>query len=304
MSLPDMCPLCRTATAPVTAAPPRTRQCPSCHVAWAFPRPEAEAADVEQQYDEEQYFRDRGTADPVRRDDAAAADLARRLRKRLRLGARIFEVGAATGWLVKALGDAGLEASGIDVSGWAAGVARDELGVNVEMASVDVHDFPGGLDGVVALHVIEHLRDPSLFLQKAREALRPGGVLVLEVPDFDARMRLQMGVDWPYFIDGEHLQHFSEPSFRALLPRYGFEAERFVRRGGFGLLQPRTGSAEGIASRFGNPELPGWRGRLYAWRAVVYEVPGARTAVRRINRSIGYNILHRNAYLQVWARAI
>jgi SAM-dependent methyltransferase len=304
VALPDVCPLCHVATVPVAHAPPRTGRCTSCYVAWAFPRPEPAAADIEQQYEQEQYFRERGTADPAQRDDTSAGDLARRLRKRLGPEARIFEVGAATGWLIKALGDVGLEASGIDVSGWAARVAREELGVDVQMASVDVHDFPGSLDAVVALHVIEHLRDPSVLLKKARKALRLGGVLVLEVPDFEARMRVQMGLAWPYFIDGEHLQHFSEPSFRALLPRYGFEVEHVVRRGGFGLLQPAGRVTEGVAARFGNPRLPGWRGRLYASRRLVYKVPGGRTSAQWLNQRIGYNVLHRNAYLQVWARAV
>lgn len=55
-------------------------------------------------------------------------------------------------------------------------------------AAVDAQTFAGldggSLDFVISAHVIEHLRDPVGSIVHAIRVLKPGGVLVLVVPDF------------------------------------------------------------------------------------------------------------------------
>jgi SAM-dependent methyltransferase len=40
----------------------------------------------------------------------------------------------------------------------------------------------GAADTVISLSVLEHLREPAMFLQETHRILKPGGVLVLQVP--------------------------------------------------------------------------------------------------------------------------
>jgi SAM-dependent methyltransferase len=61
----------------------------------------------------------------------------------------------------------------------------------------------GSVDVFVLMHVFEHVPDPSAMLQAMRSALRPGGRIIIEVPDFCG-------------FHHQHLQFYSVPFFRRL----------------------------------------------------------------------------------------
>lgn len=82
--------------------------------------------------------------------------------------------------------DLGYEVSGLDVSSAAVrhGLAR---GLDVKVHDLE-QPWPvagGGARAVVLLDVIEHLADPVIALARAREALAPGGAVVVTVPAYD-----------------------------------------------------------------------------------------------------------------------
>lgn len=276
-------------------------RCAACRYVECHPRPTPQQ--LGDLYADPTYHRFDYDADRARADAVEWAPLARRLARLLvQRGARVAEVGPGTGGLLLALRDEGLSVRGYEVSEAASRFLRDMFGLEVETVDAEHLVLPRDLQAVLAFHVLEHLREPDRFLTQVRDALPLGGVLVLEVPDYDARMRRQLGARWPYWLPGEHLQHFSADFFRRALPSLGFEIVRVERRGGLGLLQPSHG-IEGVAVRSGAVapagRLTSW---LYASRGRVYAVPAARGAVRWLNRRVGYDLLHRNAYLQVWAR--
>jgi len=257
---------------------------------------------MESQYldEDDSYFRNLDGALLAAKVDSLRP-LAGDIRRRCGTAATVFEVGSGTGAFVRAAVDAGLAATGSDISPTGARVASQALDVNVAVVNATDLHVPEGTDVVVALHVIEHLQSPRRFLQRLREQLRPGGWLVVEVPDFGAKMFDQLGRDWPHFRPGEHLYHFNEHALSQLLTDVGFRPVRTERLGGFGLLQP-TGT-EGVADPGDTPRLPGWRQRAYDSRAWVYRIPGARRVVQTLNAKVGYDLLHRNQSLRVWARA-
>lgn len=263
-----------------------------------FPRPSlTEAVRI---YESDEYYTTQYTAEELKKKKSAYRVFAKRLRRKIGRGARVLELGCGTGVLLAALCDEGLRTSGIDASSVAIRKAKSIFGADVRQALVEDADLPQDLDAIIALHVIEHLREPSVLLQQAHKALRPGGVLVLEVPDFGARMRTQLGERWPYFIPGEHLQHFDEKSLRHICNRFGFRPFRSQRLGGFGILQPGQGH-EGVAAAHERLDPPGWRGRLYRSRHAAYRVPYVRSIVRVLNDVVGYRLLHRNSYIRIWA---
>lgn len=175
------------------------------------------------------------------------------------------------------------------------------LGLDATVARMEDLVVDAPIDGMIGLHVLEHLVRPSLLLRRAQESLRSGGLLLLEVPDYGARMREQMGSDWPYFLPGEHLQHFNLQALPVVLAGHGFRVQKAQYLGGLGVLQSAREGAH-VASARETVQPAGIRGALYRSRTVVYRLPGARPAVRLLNDVIGYRILRRNAYLRVWAR--
>ncbi len=270
-------------------------ECSDCGLVVCLPLPDDPGA----QYGADYFDRRRElTAADISWKVDAFRDLAKALRRSLGQGARVLEVGSGVGALVRALRDQGLEATGLELSEAAVAIAREHLGIELRQESVDEAQFPHQLDGIVALHVVEHLLSPNSFIEKASAALRMGGLLVVEVPDFGARLRERTGDDWPYFRPGEHLFHFTEGSLRWLMTQHGLAVSRVERLGGLGVLAREAQGAVG----WRKPK--GVAGTLFASRLILYRIPGVRRVTRWVNRMIGYDVLRRHAHIRLWAERV
>ena len=128
-------------------------------------------------------------------------------------GARVLDAGAGKGRLVEDLRRRGYDASGIDPSARSMGVAT---------ASIDDHE-DSGLDAVVLWHVLEHLDDPRASLERVRAWLRPGGVVLVGVPNPASVQAALAGEGWLHWDAPRHRSHFTPAGLRALFARSGFE---------------------------------------------------------------------------------
>lgn len=105
-------------------------------------------------------------------------------------GGGLFEIGCAGGFFLALAREHGWRVRGLEITAIGAKHARDTLGLDV------VHGaFPSTLPGeptdvVYMGHVLEHLRSPTRGIEAATALVRPGGLLVVEVPSY---------VDSPYF---------------------------------------------------------------------------------------------------------
>ncbi len=144
------------------------------------------------------------------------------LRKATGSGARVLDVGAGRGRFVAAARAAGFDASGIEPSSRGAGAAAD-WGVAVEQVGIEQADVPAGsLDAITLWHVLEHLEDPGGALARIATWLRPGGALIVAVPNL-ASLQARLGGDRWYHLDvPRHRVHFTPSGLRALLGRSGF----------------------------------------------------------------------------------
>lgn len=87
----------------------------------------------------------------------------------------------------------------------------------------------GRFDLVLLTDVLEHLPNPQSMLLLAREFLKPGGAVVISVPNvahWSVRLCLLRGkfdyLDWG-IMDATHLRWFTFDSIRSLLDSAGFE---------------------------------------------------------------------------------
>lgn len=80
------------------------------------------------------------------------------------------------------------------------------------------HEVPaawsGEIDVVLSFYSLEHADDLAGFLGRTRRLLKSGGVFYLIVPNAYANVA--------DFVVADHVNHFSEPSLRAMLARAGF----------------------------------------------------------------------------------
>ena len=85
---------------------------------------------------------------------------------------------------------------GLELMPEAAEHARAAHGVDVHVASLEDADLPErAYDAVSALHVVEHVPDVAGFLREMARRARPGGHVLVEVPNLDSRQRAAAGAD-------------------------------------------------------------------------------------------------------------
>jgi SAM-dependent methyltransferase len=148
-------------------------------------------------------------------------------------GARVLDVGAAHGWFVEAASRRGADAVGIEPDAVVAAMAT-ERGLAVRSGWFP-DDLPVGeqYDVIAFNDVFEHLRDPRAVLEQIRHRLRPGGCLLLSLPDAHglgfrlARTLRRVGLRGPYQrlwqvgFPSPHLWYFSRAGLVRLLTDSG-----------------------------------------------------------------------------------
>jgi 2-polyprenyl-3-methyl-5-hydroxy-6-metoxy-1,4-benzoquinol methylase len=147
---------------------------------------------------------------------------------------KVLDVGCATGYLARALGEQGCRVSGVEFDPAAAREAAPAL-ERIVIGDLDTIDLPAEFadsqfDVVVFGDVLEHLRDPLLLLRSVRGMLAPGGSVVISVPNIahgDVRLSLLQG-RFDYrdlgLLDSTHIRFFTRNSLRSFLEDAGFIA--------------------------------------------------------------------------------
>jgi SAM-dependent methyltransferase len=139
-------------------------------------------------------------------------------------GARVLDIGAGPGRLVAALNGAGFDARGIEPSRRSVALAH-QRGVAVERRDLFEHT-DSSLDAAVMWHVLEHLDDPPAALATVRGWLRPGGLLLVGVPNLASLQAEVAGDGWFHLDAPRHRVHFTTDGLRRLLVRSGFDVIR------------------------------------------------------------------------------
>jgi hypothetical protein len=83
-----------------------------------------------------------------------------------------------------------------------------------------------GHDAVVFQHALEHVFEPSDDLGRARELLRPGGSILIIVPNFGSWQSRRFGDAWFHLDLPRHRSHFTAAGLERLLRATGFEQVR------------------------------------------------------------------------------
>lgn len=134
-------------------------------------------------------------------------------------GRRILEVGCGRGEYLELL--AGVEAWGMEYGQESVNACR-AAGLRV------IRDYPGEgagplesqpFDGFLILNWLEHLPDPGCALDRIGISLVPGGVGLVEVPNFDYALRNGMFTEFTR----DHLFYFTAETLTTLLNLHGFE---------------------------------------------------------------------------------
>jgi methionine biosynthesis protein MetW len=144
-------------------------------------------------------------------------------------GGSALDLGCASGGLLALLRPRAAHLAGLELSATAARAAA-EVADEVVQGALEDPDLPfaaGSFDLVVLADVLEHLVDPQAALRRAAAWCRPGGAVLVSVPNvahWSARLALARG-RWPQeesgTFDSSHLRWFTRDSLAELLAGAG-----------------------------------------------------------------------------------
>ena len=132
--------------------------------------------------------------------------------------AAILDAGCGTGGLIRALQqfEPQWNITGLDISPLACAYAQQRTTAPIEEGSVESLPFADqSFDGVVSADVLYHIDDASRALAECARVLKPGGILVINVPAYQWM--------WSYHDDLVATRHrFRRSELAGLLRRAGF----------------------------------------------------------------------------------
>jgi SAM-dependent methyltransferase len=137
------------------------------------------------------------------------------------VGGRYLDIGCGMGEMIAAMAQVGMESEGVEPN--QAAVNRTQtIGLKVFCGTLDDAHFPdANFDSISMYHVLEHTHDPVAVLAECRRILKPGGEIVVGVPNFGSLVRSLVGWTWSAHDLPRHLQHFRESSIRRAAARAG-----------------------------------------------------------------------------------
>lgn len=182
-------------------------------------------------------------------------------------GRRLFDAGCGAGGFLNFARSLGWSVGGIDGSKAAVQHAKEQYGLNVEVADLNQYDLPrGAYDVIWSFHVVEHLSNPLHLLKTAADGLVSGGILFIGTPLYlGAWIRLhqylfKIGVvKYPYnFTLPDHISYFNGRTLHAIISSVGLQVVRtwFTARETLAELAAAARRSSGICKAIGNTMLP------------------------------------------------
>jgi SAM-dependent methyltransferase len=157
---------------------------------------------------------------------------------------RLLDAGAAYGLFLLTAAPH-FECMGIDVSEYAASVARSEFGMNVRAGDIEHTEFPDNhFDAVVLWDIIEHLIHPVEALTEVHRVLKPGGWAFISTDDAANWLPRMLGSRWWALGAPMHLCHVSKQGISIACKRAGFAHHEFVS-------DPRSYGVAEVIKHFG-----------------------------------------------------
>jgi 2-polyprenyl-3-methyl-5-hydroxy-6-metoxy-1,4-benzoquinol methylase len=134
----------------------------------------------------------------------------------------LLDVGCATGGFLRYMREQGWQVEGIEP-------IYSDLNTDLTIHRTQIFATPGltgRFDVVTAWAVLEHVHDPSAYFKAMTAALRPGGRLVVQVPNFDSiSSRCLFREDVP-----RHLHFYSRRAIDKFMAQNGLTIERVEYR--------------------------------------------------------------------------
>jgi 2-polyprenyl-3-methyl-5-hydroxy-6-metoxy-1,4-benzoquinol methylase len=134
---------------------------------------------------------------------------------------KFLDVGCSTGRVLRLAKCLGFVALGLDFSKWAADHCA-ALGFETRHGSL-IGQWPEAerFDIIHCCHTIEHVPDPVSYLREMARLLKPGGNLMISLPNYSSIPRILLRERWPVWCLDSHLWQFTARQMRRMVESQG-----------------------------------------------------------------------------------
>lgn len=134
----------------------------------------------------------------------------------------LLDVGAGTGAFAYTMQEKGWQLTALEPDETARQNAKNRYGLVLEVPDRLFALAPAQFDVVTLWHVLEHVHDLHAYLEQFHTLLKPGGSLIIAVPNYTSYDAKVYGAYWAAYDVPRHLYHFSPQSMEQLGRRKGF----------------------------------------------------------------------------------
>ena len=177
---------------------------------------------------------------------------------------RLLDVGCALGFFVELAVRRGWKGEGIEISEYASGWARNNLGIKVITGSFLNHNFKDEyFDAITMFYVLEHFVEVEKVIEKAYKILKQNGVLAIAMPN---RGGISYRMNRKEFLINHPDDHYFDTTIRNI--------SKFLLRNGFKVRDLRvTGiHPERFFLKIGIKKSPRFLNRIYYFTAKAFHL--------------------------------
>ena len=139
-------------------------------------------------------------------------------RGNLRKNSVVLDMGAGSGKNIATIKEMGFRTEAIDVDSHCVRLAKQK-GINVKKSSIENFKFEKKYDVILALDVLEHIKDDVSAIKKIKSGMRKNGKFIITVPAF-------MILFGPHDTLSHHFRRYEFGEIVSKLDKSGFKIEK------------------------------------------------------------------------------
>ena len=132
----------------------------------------------------------------------------------------LLDIGAGTGEFLSVAKENGWQTVGVEPSEKAKSIALKK-GVAFMENTSDLDD--ASIDVITMWHVLEHVPDVEKQIVELKRLLKPEGIILIAVPNFNSFDAKYYGAFWAAYDVPRHLWHFSKTAIQSLFKKEGLQ---------------------------------------------------------------------------------
>lgn len=142
--------------------------------------------------------------------------------KRFVKSGNLFDLGAGWGHFMLAAKELGYNVYGVEIAEQPYLYCVNDLKLPVDHIDFFKMDESRRFDIITMWDVLEHIDDAGTFLDKCNKLTKPGGYLVLQVPQIDSYFARRHRDNWK-MMGLDHVNYFGKNTMKKILQTHGYE---------------------------------------------------------------------------------